>query len=122
MEKTKTKLSLIYFVLLFTTHIQAQIITDGTVGAKTTLVGTDFLISQDLGTRVGNNLFHSFETFSINNQESAIFTGSSDITNVISRVTSGAISIQSVNSISLNNGLITTSTDGGNGGDISWGH
>jgi filamentous hemagglutinin family protein len=44
-------------------------------------------IPQTQGTRVGNNLFHSFSTFNINNGESALFTGSSTLSNIISRVT-----------------------------------
>jgi filamentous hemagglutinin family protein len=50
-------------------------------------------IPQNLGTTKGGNLFHSFQTFNVNNGESATFTGSdSDLKNVISRVTGGEIS------------------------------
>jgi len=86
------------FILLWIviSNIQAEIVTDGTVGAAARLNGPHYMIDQQLGSRVGNNLFHSFKTFAIktNNgvSESATFTGSSDITNVISRVTGGQIS------------------------------
>ncbi len=86
------KTYIIALILSLISTLQAQIITDGSVGSKLTLSGPDFIINQTLGSRVGNNLFHSFKTFSINNQESATFTGSPDIANVISRVTGGEIS------------------------------
>lgn len=65
--------------------------TDGTMGATTTLSG-HFEVPQALGTLVGNNLFHSFKSFSIERAESATFTGAASIQNVISRVTGGEIS------------------------------
>lgn len=70
----------------------AEVITDGSTGVQATLQGPDFAITQELGDRRGNNLFHSFQTFNINTGESATFTGSSDIANIISRVTGGELS------------------------------
>lgn len=70
----------------------AQVVTDGTTGSGETLTGPDYVIGDDLGTRAGDNLFHSFEQFSIATGESATFTGPGDIDNVISRVTGGDIS------------------------------
>jgi filamentous hemagglutinin family protein len=49
-------------------------------------------IPQNLGTTTGNNLFHSFQTFNINTGESATFTGSNTLHNVICRVIGGQIS------------------------------
>ncbi|MGB3755278.1 MAG: S-layer family protein [Rivularia sp. (in: cyanobacteria)] len=42
--------------------------------------------------RVGNNLFHSFKEFSIPTGGSAVFSNSTDIVNIINRVTGGNIS------------------------------
>jgi len=70
----------------------AEIVTDGTLGPGTTVPGPSYQISEDLGSRLGNNLFHSFHTFNIDNGESATFSGSSEIENVISRVTGGSAS------------------------------
>ena len=70
----------------------ADIVTDGSLGASTTLTGPDFEIGQELGQVRGDNLFHSFERFSIDLGESATFTGSENIANVISRVTGGELS------------------------------
>lgn len=78
-------------VLLCPAVIYAEAITDGSVGAVKSLSG-NFEVPASLGTTSGTNLFHSFQTFNINSNESATFTGASNITNVISRVTGGKIS------------------------------
>jgi len=78
--------------LAASSQINAQIITDGSTGAQVTLNGLDVTIEDSLGTRAGNNLFHSFETFNISSGGSASFTGDSNIQNVISRVTGGEVS------------------------------
>ncbi|MGH1481697.1 MAG: filamentous hemagglutinin N-terminal domain-containing protein [Geminicoccales bacterium] len=70
----------------------AQVSTDGTVGNQTSLNGPDYDIGADLGTQAGDNLFHSFDEFSIGTGESAIFSGPGNIENVISRVTGGDVS------------------------------
>jgi filamentous hemagglutinin family protein len=72
--------------------VQAQIVTDGTVGPKVSLRGGEIEIGADLGTRRGDNLFHSFEKFGIATGQSATFTGPGAIKNVISRVTGGEVS------------------------------
>ncbi len=73
-------------------NAQAEITTDGTVGPAQTLNGPAFVITENLGSRMGDNLFHSFARFDINTGEQATFTGSSTIKNVISRVTGGQAS------------------------------
>lgn len=78
--------------LLSAGPVQAQIVTDGTVGPKVSLSGGEIKIDADLGTRRGDNLFHSFEKFGIATGQTATFTGPGDIKNVISRVTGGEIS------------------------------
>ncbi|MGD9733117.1 MAG: filamentous hemagglutinin N-terminal domain-containing protein, partial [Desulfamplus sp.] len=67
----------------------ADISTDGSVGAAQTLTGPNYAIPETLGTLKGSNLFHSFDKFSIKTEESATFTGSDSIKNVLSRVTGG---------------------------------
>ncbi|SJM92907.1 filamentous hemagglutinin N-terminal domain-containing protein [Crenothrix polyspora] len=74
------------------TPCSAEVITDGSVGAKLNLQGPNFHIGQDLGALKGNNLFHSFDRFNLNQSQSATFTGNSAIKNVISRVTGGQLS------------------------------
>lgn len=70
----------------------AQIVTDGSMGNAVSLSGSVVTIAQDLGTRVGDNLFHSFETFNVNSGQGVQFTGDAAIANVISRVTGDGIS------------------------------
>ena len=73
---------------------KAQIRTDSSLGlAPQTLVGPAYVIPQSIGRLAGNNLFHSFETFTILGGQSANFTVStSNLANVISRVTGGTSS------------------------------
>jgi len=70
----------------------AGVVTDGTLGPGRSLAGPDFVVGEDLGKRVGDNLFHSFRQFSIRQGESATFTGAPEIRNLISRVTGGEVS------------------------------
>jgi filamentous hemagglutinin family protein len=79
--------------LLAAVPVQAQIVTDGTVSHKVSLSGPQMNIGADLGVRVGDNLFHSFEKFGIASGQTATFTGPQSIKNVISRVTGGEVSL-----------------------------
>jgi filamentous hemagglutinin family protein len=78
--------------LLTAAPVQAQIVTDGSVGPKVSLRGGEIEIGAKLGTQRGDNLFHSFEKFGIAPGQTATFTGPGDIKNVISRVTGGEVS------------------------------
>ena len=71
-------------------QVQAQISPDGTT--NTTVNSTDNGIRIDEGDRSGDNLFHSFEEFSVPNGSEAFFNNQSDIANIFSRVTGGDIS------------------------------
>ncbi len=85
-----TALSLgVFFCLLLSVNVYAQIATDGSVGPAQNLTGPDFSIPENLGSRAGANLFHSFQDFNIQTGQSATFSGSNTIANVISRVTGG---------------------------------
>ena len=65
----------------------AQIATDGTAGARIALDGDRVLIGADLGSLRGENLFHSFRRFSVNEGGSVVFGLPGGATRVISRVT-----------------------------------
>ena len=69
-----------------------SITTDGTtrMGAASSLTGPKYAIPQSLGTTVGNNLFHSFGVFNLNQGDIATFTGANTLQNIISRVTGGS--------------------------------
>ena len=91
---SKKLLSLLIITLSLSTLVSAEIVLDGTLGgyAGQKLQGPDFAIEANLGEKMGNNLFHSFETFNINLNESATFYGPTNIKNIISRVTGGQAS------------------------------
>ncbi len=87
-------LALIYSVITVLLSLNASgaavtggIATDGTMGAAQTLIGDNIIVPQNLGSTVGNNLFHSFTEFNIANDQTVEFTGSDALQNVISRVT-----------------------------------
>ena len=72
-----------YFVILVSFSANAEVVTDGSLGAVQHFSG-QFEIGQQLGSTVGNNLFHSFAQFNLQQGESATFTGDAALKNVIS--------------------------------------
>ncbi|WP_009546814.1 filamentous hemagglutinin N-terminal domain-containing protein [Crocosphaera subtropica] len=76
--------------LSFFSVASAQVFEDGTVNTQVTSTNNQLVISG--GTEKGNNLFHSFEQFSIPNNIEAYFNNSDNINNIISRVTGNSIS------------------------------
>jgi filamentous hemagglutinin family protein len=79
-------------IALSSAHSEGQVMLDGTLGRAGALPGPNYAITADLGQQVGGNLFHSFQTFSIQRSESATFSGPPSVSNIISRVTGGQIS------------------------------
>jgi filamentous hemagglutinin family protein len=69
-----------------------QVVTDGTVGAASTLSGPNFAIPASLGRQVGPNLFHSFSTFNLAKGDIATFTASAATKAILARITGGAVS------------------------------
>ncbi len=67
----------------------AQVTLDGTMGTSVLLEGPDYRIRAEYGHQAGTNLFHSFQDFNINTDESATFSGPGSVRNIISRVTGG---------------------------------
>jgi len=76
--------------LLVSQPATAQIIPDNTVNTTVTPNGNINVIEG--GTRAGNNLFHSFQEFSIPTGREAFFNNGLDIQNIFSRVTGRTIS------------------------------
>ncbi|RKZ91459.1 MAG: hypothetical protein DRR19_07160 [Candidatus Parabeggiatoa sp. nov. 1] len=81
-------------LILLSIHLAtyAEVTLDGTLGPALDLKGPKFVIEANLGQQVGNNLFHSFQRFNLNNQEMTIFNGPNTINHLISRVTGGEAS------------------------------
>ncbi len=69
---------------------QAQVTPDGTTSTTVNQDGNNFIIEQ--GDRINDNLFHSFNEFSVPTLGSAAFNNASDIANIFSRVTGSNIS------------------------------
>jgi filamentous hemagglutinin family protein len=98
-KKNMSKPSVIFInaLLLFSVNLYAEVVTDGTLGPRSNLTpeynadldSQDYQIGADLGQQRDGNLFHSFQEFNLNSNESATFDGPNHIKNVISRVTGG---------------------------------
>ena len=85
-------LLLLICICLLNSLAQAEVTLDGSVGPVGVLTEPDYKITENLGKRADSNLFHSFGRFNLNASESATFSGSAVIKNVISRVTGGQAS------------------------------
>jgi filamentous hemagglutinin family protein len=70
--------------------LYAEVTLDGTLGPRIALEGPDYAIDAKFGQQHGNNLFHSFDHFNLNSNESATFSGPNNISNILSRVTGGS--------------------------------
>ena len=74
------------------TCANAQVVVDGRFGNAGALSGPNFKIPDTLGKTVGDNLFHSFNEFSLQTGQSATFTGPDSIQNILGRVTGNKVS------------------------------
>jgi filamentous hemagglutinin family protein len=70
--------------------VSAQVTSDDTVNTQVTENGSTAEITG--GERAGDNLFHSFQDFSVGTGNEASFLNANDISNIFSRVTGGNIS------------------------------
>jgi len=70
--------------------VAGSVVLDGSRGSAGALDGPHYEITESDGQRDGNNLFHSFSSFSVGTGQSATFTGSEDIHHVVARVTGGS--------------------------------
>ncbi|MBD2457234.1 S-layer family protein [Nostoc sp. FACHB-87] len=83
-------LSVISLFAVYNNSVHAQVTPDNTLKTLVESSGNSYSIKD--GTRVGNNLFHSFSQFSIPTNGSASFNNDADIQNIFSRVTGGNVS------------------------------
>ena len=86
-------LALVYYFSIGSGAIAvAQVLPDETLPNNTQVIKTDNLIKILDGTTVGDNLFHSFEQFSVLSEQTAFFDNAVSIENIIGRVTGGSLS------------------------------
>ncbi|BAY89342.1 MULTISPECIES: two-partner secretion domain-containing protein [unclassified Tolypothrix] len=74
---------------IYNSNVYAQVIPDSTLNTSVTETNNYNITN---GSRVGNNLFHSFSQFSVPSNGSAVFNNATDIQNIFSRVTGGNVS------------------------------
>jgi filamentous hemagglutinin family protein len=87
--KTCTTLHLATLIPFLVAGAHAEVTLDGSLGRASALPGPNYQIGADLGQQYGGNLFHSFQDFNLQSHESATFSGSDNVQNIISRVTGG---------------------------------
>jgi filamentous hemagglutinin family protein len=79
-------------------RVPAQVILDGTLRPENAGVSPfdpvagEYVVDESIGTTAGSNLFHSFDTLSLGENDVLRFTGSPSIEHLIARVTGGAVS------------------------------
>ena len=81
-----------YLLLNLGASASAQVIPDNTLPNNSLVNQNGNLIEILEGTTAGNNLFHSFEAFSLIQGETAWFQNATTINNIITRVTGGSLS------------------------------
>ena len=96
-EKAKRETCCLFIIGLMSLGLpaHAEIRLDGSLNGQIGPLsdGPKYAIGAEFGRQSGTNLFHSFTHFSLENGETAVFSGPETISNVISRVTGGAESV-----------------------------
>jgi filamentous hemagglutinin family protein len=70
----------------------AQIVPDATLPQNSIVYTQDARFQIERGTQTGNNLFHSFESFSVPTGSTVLFNNAPDIQNILGRITGSSVS------------------------------
>ncbi len=92
MKQARTAFLVTVSILISTTSIQAQIVRDASLNNPSTVFSEDNMMIIEGGTQQGNNLFHSFEKFSVPSGFEVLFNNSEAIQNIFTRVTGANLS------------------------------
>ncbi len=82
----------LFLICLVSDIASAEIVPDNTLPENSLVTPNGNKIEITGGTRAGNNLFHSFEQFSVLVNQSVFFNNATTIENIIGRVTGDSIS------------------------------
>ena len=80
-------------IIISTTSIEAQIVPDASLSNPSTVSSQDNMMIIEGGTQQGNNLFHSFEQFSVPSGLEVLFNNPQVIQNIFTRVTGANLSL-----------------------------
>lgn len=87
------KKTILISCIFISSPINAQIVPDATLPQNSKITTTEDNTSViNEGSKVGSNLFHSFEQFSVSTGNTAYFNNSLDVQNIISRITGSSVS------------------------------